>query len=251
MNRVYTHRKNGNGNGNGNKREVIELLKNENVIKSVNQTLKRGVKIKCKNERQKKYIKLIKDKEIVLCKGPAGVGKSFISVAQALDLLYKSNNKYEKIFIITPLVPSDESIGYLKGSLTEKMDPYLYSTYYIIDNLIGEYTRKKLVEDKIIVPLALGFIRGINLDNCIVLGEETQNMTINSMKTLLTRIGYNSKFIISGDIEQIDRFKNKDSSGLKDAFERFQGIDRIGFMEFYKEDVVRNPIISDILEKYD
>lgn len=244
------HKRNGNGNGNGGT-DVMELVRDDNMyVKSTTSIIRRNIRIKCKNERQKEFINLIKNKEIILCKGPAGVGKSYISIAEALRLLNLQNNKFKKIFIITPLVPSEESIGYLKGDLDAKMAPYLYSTYYIMDSIIGEEARKKLVEEKIIIPIALGFLRGVNIDDAILIAEEFQNSTTGQMKTLLTRIGYNSKFIISGDIEQIDRFKNRDDSGLKDAFERFKGIENIGFMEFKNEDVVRNPLITEMLKKY-
>ena len=130
------------------------------------------------------------------------------------------------------------------------MDPYLYSIYYLVDKLVGEDVRKKLVENEIISPLAISYLRGVNIDNAILISDETQNMTIKGMKTLLTRIGFNSKFILSGDINQIDRFKNENDSGLKYAFENLNDLEGVGVFEFGKEDIVRNKIISEILERF-
>jgi len=175
---------------------------------------------------------------------------SYISIVKALELLKNPKNSYKKIIIITPVVESEERIGYLKGSLSDKLDPYLYSTYYLIDKVIGEFNRKKLIELEIIRPLAIAYLRGINIDNSIVLFEEAQNSTKRGMKTFLTRIGYNTKFIISGDIEQIDRFKNVNESGLKDVLEKLDSVDDVGIMKFDNEDIVRNPLISKILDKY-
>jgi phosphate starvation-inducible PhoH-like protein len=206
--------------------------------------------VKCKNKKQKDFINLIDEKEIIICKGPAGVGKSYLSIVEALKLLQKPDNSYDKIYIITPAVESEESYGFLPGDINDKLSEYLFSTYYIIDKLIGKQAREKLIEKEIIKPLALGFLRGCNLDNCIMIFEEAQNSTKKSMKTVLTRIGYNSKFIISGDMEQVDRFKDVKESGLYDAFERLKSIEKIGVFEFDNEDIVRNPIIKDILDKY-
>lgn len=206
--------------------------------------------VKCKNKKQKDFINLIEEKEIIICKGPAGVGKSYLSIVEALKLLQRPDNSYDKIYIITPAVESEEKLGALPGDVASKIDPYIFSTYYLIDKLIGKQAREKLVEKEIIQPIAFAYLRGINLDNCILLGEELQNTTKGQFKTLITRIGYNAKFILSGDLEQIDRFRKKDESGLADAFDRFQNIDKIGFFEFDNEDVVRNPLITEILKKY-
>jgi phosphate starvation-inducible PhoH-like protein len=234
--------------------EILTKMVQEGINisdKKFAESMLRGkIDLKCKNPKQKLFSKLIDENQIILCKGPAGVGKSYISVVKALELLKNPKNNYEKIIIITPVVESEEKIGYLKGSLEDKLDPYLFSTYYLIDKVIGEENRKKLVEMEIIKPLAIAYLRGVNIDNSIVIFEEAQNSTKKAMKTFLTRIGYNSKFIISGDIEQIDRFKDENDSGLKDVLDKLDNVDDVGIMEFANEDVVRNPIISKILDKY-
>lgn len=238
-----------------NNMEVLTKVANEGYEisdKKVAETILRGkVNLKCKNPKQKKLSKMIDNNQITLCKGPAGVGKSYISVVKALELLKNPKNSYNKIIIITPIVESDDHIGFLKGNIDEKINPYLYSTYYLIDKIIGDENRKKLVELEIIKPMVTSFLRGVNIDNSIVIFEEAQNSTKKGMKTFLTRIGYNSKFIISGDIEQIDRFKNDEDSGLKDILEKLDGVDEVGIMDdFNNEDVVRNPLISKILDRY-
>jgi len=218
--------------------------------KQYGEVLLKKVNLKCKNQKQKEFINMIEEKEIIICVGESGVGKSYLSIAKALELLKDSSKGYEKIFIITPIVESEDNIGFLKGSLTEKMDPYLYSIYYLIDKMVGEDTRKKLVDNEIIAPLCISYLRGVNIDNAILISDETQNMTIKGIKTLLTRIGFNSKFILSGDINQIDRFKNENESGLKYAYENLKDIDGVGLFEFTKEDIVRNKIIGQILDKF-
>jgi len=212
------------------------------------------VKIRCKNEKQKDFIKIIDSNQISICIGPAGVGKSYISIIKALQLLADSSNNYHNIYIITPAVESEEKLGYLPGDLEDKLEPYLYSTYKLIDKIIGIENRKKLVESEIIKPLALAYLRGWNIDNSILIFEEAQNCTPKQMKTVLTRIGFNSKFIISGDLEQTDRYNKKNSSGLYDAFTLMKGAKGVGVYEFIvdrPEDIVRNPIIAGILQRYD
>jgi phosphate starvation-inducible PhoH-like protein len=151
-------------------------------------------------------------------------------------------------------------LGSLPGNVDEKLAPYLFSTYYLIDKIIGKPAREILVEKEIIVPIALAYLRGVNLDNCILIAEEMQNSTISSFKTLLTRIGENCKMIISGDIDQIDRFRDKNQSGLFDSLNRFtytdengqikSKVDGLNIFQFAPEDIVRNKIISNILDKY-
>ena len=228
-------------------------LTNDDVFtkKQYAEVLLKRVNLKCKNQKQKEFIKAIDENEITICIGDSGVGKSYLSIAKALELLRDGKNGYDKIYIITPIIESEESIGYLRGDLDMKTAPYLYSIYYLVDKIVGEETRKKLVENKIIEPLYMSYLRGINICDSVLIGDETQNLTIKGVKTLLTRIGFNSKFILSGDLNQIDRFKNPKESGLKYAYENLQGIPGIGFIEFSKDDIVRNPIISPILERFE
>jgi phosphate starvation-inducible PhoH-like protein len=135
--------------------------------------------------------------------------------------------------------------------LEEKLDPYIFPSYYLLNKIIGKESREKLKQIEVIEVFALAYMRGMNIDNSILIFEEAQNSSPSQMKLLLTRIGFNSKFFISGDIEQTDRYKDKRHSGLFDAIEKFSDVPDIGVHKFGDEDVVRNPLISKILRKYD
>jgi phosphate starvation-inducible PhoH-like protein len=223
-----------------------EIMESNNVVKKVDNFNK----FKPKNKSQSDYIKLIKDYEISICSGPAGTGKSFCAIATAIELILDKTTPYKKLIITTPAVEADEKIGYLPGSVIEKISPYMESSFYLVDKIIGKEMREKLTSQNIIVIEALGLIRGRTFENCIVFLEEAQNTTPRQMKTFLTRIGENAKFIISGDIEQSDKFKSGKQSGLFDAMTRLRVIEEIGFHDFMSYDIVRNPIITKILDEY-
>jgi phosphate starvation-inducible PhoH-like protein len=216
----------------------------------INSVIKRKQKSKFLSENQKDYYDLLINNQITICSGPAGVGKSYISMKAAVDLLIDPNNSYEKIIIVRPAVEAEEKLGSLPGNLEEKLDPYIFPSYYLLNKIIGKEAREKLKEYEVIEVFALAYMRGMNIDNSILIFEEGQNSTPNQMKLLLTRIGYNSKFFISGDLEQTDRYKDKKQSGLYDALQRFSGIPDIGIYDFKNAKNVRNPLISEILVKY-
>ncbi len=216
------------------------------------QILKRKTKEKFLSENQKKYYDLLINNQIVICTGPAGVGKSFISMKTAIDLLVDNGSPYEKIIIVRPAVESSDSkLGSLPGDLREKMDPYVYASLYLLHKIIGKEMTQKLEEFGFIEIMALSFMRGINVDNAILIFEESQNCTPSEMKMVLTRIGFNSKFFISGDIEQSDKFKQKEKSGLYDSLTRLKDVKDVETFKFTPDDVVRNPIIKEILKRYD
>jgi phosphate starvation-inducible PhoH-like protein len=213
--------------------------------------IKRKSKNKFLTENQKEYYRILTSNQITICSGPAGVGKSYIAMKAAVDLLMEPDNGYEKIIIVRPAVEAEEKLGALPGNLEEKLDPYIFPSYYLLNKIIGKESREKLKDAEVIEVFALAYMRGMNIDNAILIFEEAQNSTPNQMKLLLTRIGSNSKFFISGDLEQTDRYKDKKQSGLYDAITRFNYINDIGTFEFNEKDVVRNPLISKILQKYD
>jgi phosphate starvation-inducible PhoH-like protein len=166
-------------------------------------------------------------------------------------LLWDDSNKYEKIIIVRPAVEAEEKLGSLPGGLEEKLDPYIYPSYYLLNKIIGKDARETLKDQGYIEVAALAYMRGWNVDNTILVFEEAQNATPAQIKLLLTRIGFNSKFFLSGDLEQSDKFKDKTKSGLYDAKKRLEGVKGIGVFEFSSDDIVRNPIISEILNRYD
>jgi len=217
----------------------------------INSIIKKKQKSKFLSDNQKDYYDILIKNQITICSGPAGVGKSYISMKAAVDLLMDPNNSYEKIIIVRPAVEAEEKLGSLPGNLEEKLDPYIFPSYYLLNKIIGKDAREKLKESEVIEVFALAYMRGMNIDNSILIFEEAQNATPNQMKLLLTRIGFNSKFFISGDLEQTDRYKDKKQSGLYDALQRFNGIDDIGVYDFKNAKNVRNPLISKILVKYD
>lgn len=216
----------------------------------VNKILPKRVRLKCKNKTQKNFSNLITEHEIVIASGPAGVGKSYVAIARAIELLQNKTNSYDKIIIAKPAVEAGEKHGFMPGDMREKMEPHIASSLDIVDKIIGKKARLELEESEILLIQPLAFLRGKSIDNSIVIIEEAQNMSPNQMKTLLTRIGNNSKFVISGDLDQSDRFKNVEDSGLYDALHRHKNIKEIGFHEFKVQDIVRNPIISKILHNY-
>ena len=218
----------------------------------ISSVIKRKTKDKFLTSNQKKYYDTLIDSEITICSGPAGVGKSYITMKAALDLLADPETPYEKIIIVRPAVEAEEKLGSLPGNVEEKLDPYIFPSYYLMNKIIGKESREKLKDADIIEVFALAFMRGMNIDNSILIFEEGQNATPSQMKLLLTRIGFNSKFFISGDVEQSDKFKNKTHSGLWDAIEKFRDDENISVFEFTDEkDIVRNKLISKILKKYE
>jgi len=224
---------------------------NPNKKLSIKEIIGKTTRKKFLSENQKEYYNKLTNSEITICSGPAGVGKSFVAMRAAVDLLLDETNSYEKLIIVRPAVEAEEKLGSLPGNLEEKLDPYIFPSYYLLNKIIGKESREKLKQHDVIEVFALAYMRGMNIDNSILIFEEAQNCTPSQMKLLLTRIGFNSKFFISGDVEQTDRYRDKTQSGLYDALNRFKDIENISVFEFGNEDVIRNPIISKILKKYE
>jgi phosphate starvation-inducible PhoH-like protein len=212
--------------------------------------IKKG-KDKFLTQSQREYYDKLRRNQITVCSGPAGVGKSFIAMKAAVDLLAEHDSPYEKIIIVRPAVEAEEKLGSLPGNVEEKLDPYIFPSYYLLNKIIGKESREKLKAMEVIEVFALAYMRGMNIDNSILIFEEAQNATPKQMKLLLTRIGTDSKFFISGDLEQTDRYKDKKHSGLWDALERLKNMSEVGVHQFGDEDVVRNPIITELLKRYE
>ena len=227
----------------------------ERIVKSKKEQIcsiiKRKTKQKFLSESQKEYYEKLESNQITICSGPAGVGKSYIAMKGAVDLLSDPNTPYEKIIIVRPAVEAEEKLGSLPGNVEEKLDPYIFPSYYLLNKIIGKEDREKLKDIEAIEVFALAYMRGMNNDNSILIFEEAQNSTPSQMKLLLTRIGFNSKFFISGDLEQFDRHKDKTQTGLWDAMKKFRDLPNVGVHEFGDGDVVRNPLITQILKRYE
>jgi phosphate starvation-inducible PhoH-like protein len=229
--------------------ESLRPLSKKDIIGKI---IKRKTKDKFLTENQKQYYNILMENEITICSGPAGVGKSYLVMKAAIDLILNPDTPYEKLIIVRPAVESSDSkLGSLPGDLREKMDPYVYASLYLLHKIIGKDTTEKLEETGFIEIMSLSFMRGINVDNAVLIVEETQNATPSEMKMVLTRIGFNSKFFISGDIEQSDKFRQKEKSGLYDIINRLENIKGIEIFKFGPDDVVRNPIIKEILKRYE
>lgn len=208
-------------------------------------------KFEPKNENQRLLSKLIKTKDVVICGGPAGTGKTFVACAEALKLLVSHDSPIRKIIIAKSVtVTEGEEIGFLKGTMKEKMEPFMESFTDNFHKIIGKTLTQKLVDQEIIQILPLAYIRGRSIDNTIIILDEAQNVTLKNMRTAMTRIGDNSKLVIIGDSKQID-IRKKAESSLEIVMEIFEGKERFGLMRFKKSDIVRNPIIIEIEEEFE
>lgn len=207
-----------------------------------------SVNIKCKNENQKLVIESIKNNEITIVSGLPGTGKTFLACAEALKLI-KTKPKYKKILLVKSVIQlSGEELGFLPGDLKDKLDPYMISFIDNFEKIIGESLTNKLRELGLIQIQPLAFVRGRSIDNTIIIVDEAQNISIQNMRTLMTRIGDNSKMVILGDVKQKD-IKNPKNSSLEVVIDKFEGIDGFGCVSLRNpDDIVRNPIIK-IIEK--
>ena len=210
-----------------------------------------SVNYKCRTENQGKLRETIRSNEITIVSGLPGTGKTYIACAEALKLI-KSKPKYKKILLVKSVTQlKGEELGHLPGDLNEKFDPFLGSFIDNFEKIIGESLTKKLRELGIINIQRLAFVRGRSIDNTIIVVDEAQNITLDNMRTLMTRIGDNSKMIILGDVKQKD-LRNKKDSSLEVIIDKFNHIDNFGCVELRNpEDVVRNPIIKVIEETFD
>jgi len=206
------------------------------------------IRVKCANEKQKELKKAIEEKEITISIGPAGTGKTYVSLKTALHIL-KTQPQYRRIILIKSLqVIKGEETGFLPGTLREKMEPYMHSFTGNIDKIFGDrITCGKLMDSGIIAVEPIAFIRGNTLDNSIIIIDETQNIDMHTFKTIVTRIGRNSKMVFLGDIEQVDRKMIKESC-LERVHRGFLNSDFIATVEFVNDECVRNEIIPKVLD---
>lgn len=235
----------------------IDLLKKEDksdlssISNEIIVTTAYGKPLKAKTAGQRNYIESIKKNPIVFGIGPAGTGKTYLAMAMAVRAF--KNKEVNRIILTRPAVEAGESLGFLPGDLQEKIDPYLRPLYDALFEIMGNETYQKLQENGVIEVAPLAYMRGRTLDNSFVILDEAQNTTNEQMKMFLTRIGYGSRAIVTGDITQVDLPKGK-KSGLKTIRRILQGIEGIGFVEFSGIDVVRHPLVQKIInayEKYD
>lgn len=218
-------------------------FQNELIATSFN-----GKPYKCKTLNQYVFVKQTKENDLIFAIGPAGTGKTFIAVMLAINALRKGEVK--KIIITRPAVEAGESLGFLPGDLKEKIDPYLMPIYDALDSLLGSEQKDKYIEKGIIEVMPIAYMRGRTLDEAFIILDEAQNTTDRQMLMFLTRLGFNSKMIVNGDVTQIDLNISKNNSGLVTAINRLKGIEKIGFVEFNNNDVVRNPLVQKIIEKF-
>jgi phosphate starvation-inducible PhoH-like protein len=207
-----------------------------------------GKVIRAKSPNQKRMVELVKENDIMFAIGPAGTGKTYTAVALAVKAL--KNKEIKRIILTRPAVEAGENLGFLPGDLKEKIDPYLRPLYDALDDMIPPEKLKQHIENRVIEIAPMAFMRGRTLDNAYVILDEAQNATDMQLKMFLTRMGPHAKFIVTGDLTQIDLPK-KQQSGLLKATRILEGIKGIVFAYLTFEDVVRHRLVKDIIKAYD
>lgn len=233
-----------------------EMIEVDNFVQSKRQENKIfpqiKIEVKPKTDNQKKLVEAIRNNEIIITSGLPGTGKTFLACAEALKMLKNPDLSYQKIILVKSVTTlKDEEIGFLKGTMEEKMEPFMDSFLDNFHKIIGEVLTNKLREQGYIQIKPIAYVRGRSIDKSIIIIDEAQNITLDNMRTLMTRIGDNSKMIILGDVKQKD-IRNKKESSLEVVIDKFK--DRLGFgiVELRNaEDIVRNPIIKVIEDIFD
>ena len=229
-------------------KQEVEAWIYQNNTEETRMTDTMTITVKCKTENQKSWVNAIKEKELIICSGPAGTGKTYLACAEALKLI-KRYAKYRKIVIVKSVTTlKNEEIGFLKGNLREKMEPFMFSFVHNFEKLVGQSITSRLRELKTIEEMPIAYMRGINLDRSIIIVDEAQNISRENIRTIMTRLGKDSKMVFLGDERQQD---SKGGNGLTFLMGHFTGIEEIGCVQFTKADVVRNPLVAKIERVFD
>lgn len=226
-----------------NKEDLYSQLRKQVIAKT-----RSGKNIFPKTIGQKEFVDNMLKKDVTFAIGPAGTGKTFLSVAYAVQLL--KNNKIKKIILTRPAVEAGESLGFLPGDLKEKVDPYLRPLYDALNDMLGSEMTERYLENGVIEIAPLAYMRGRTLNDAFVILDEAQNSTSSQIKMFLTRLGFNSKMVINGDVTQID-LKDSHDSGLLSAFKILEKIQDLAFIKLTSKDVVRHPLVQKIIDAYE
>ena len=210
---------------------------------------RKGRSVRVKNYSQRQYVQAVRNNDLVFGIGPAGTGKTYLAVVMAVAALKR--HEVERLVLTRPAVEAGESLGFLPGDLKEKVDPYLRPIYDALNSILGAEHTERLIERGVIEIAPLAYMRGRTLENSFVILDEAQNTTRAQMKMFLTRLGFGSKMIVNGDKTQIDLPKGHSQSGLVDAEHILSGLPHIGFVHFNAADVVRHPVVSEIISAYE
>lgn len=220
----------------------------QTLQKDVLAKTRRGEQIRAKTFRQRQYIEALRKRDLTFCIGPAGTGKTFLAVVVAVQALL--DNKYEKLILTRPAVEAGEKLGFLPGDLQQKVNPYLRPLYDAINEFIEPDKVPSLIEKGVIEIAPLAYMRGRTLNNAFVIVDEAQNTTPAQMKMLLTRLGFRSRMVVTGDMTQSD-LPSQQKSGLVTAFQILKNVEGIAFCEFSQKDVVRHALVQRIVAAYE
>ena len=230
-------------------RTVIEVIKaGENRTGSLALQTDGGKYMRPRTDGQGRYVQAMKSNDVVVCVGPAGTGKTYLAVGWAVSLLKSAAVK--KIILVRPAVEAGERLGFLPGDLKEKINPYLRPLFDSLADLLDQGTVEKYMASEIIEIAPLAYMRGRTLNNACIILDEGQNTTVAQMKMFLTRMGFNSKVVVTGDMTQVDLPRTV-RSGLFDAVQRLKDIDGIAIIHLADTDIVRNPLVQKIVNAYD
>ena len=220
----------------------------DEILRSVVAITHRGKQIRCKTLGQQQYVQAIRDHDLTFAVGPAGTGKTYLAMALAVVAL--KNKEIERIVLTRPAVEAGEKLGFLPGDMTQKVDPYLRPLYDALYDFMGVDSYQKLVERGVVEVAPLAYMRGRTLSDSFIILDEAQNTTSEQMRMFLTRLGFNSKVVVTGDVTQTDLPFGK-RSGLAEALEILDGIPEIGMVHLTSKDVVRHELVQRIVDAYE
>ena len=225
-----------------------ESTGSDNESDSLPRVKNRRGKIKGRGKSQQQYLEQIETNDLTIGVGPAGTGKTYLAVASAVEAL--ENDLVDRLILVRPAVEAGERLGFLPGDLAQKIDPYLRPMYDALFEMLGQQKVAKYIERNVIEIAPLAYMRGRTLSDAFIILDEAQNTTIDQMKMFLTRIGFGSKSVITGDITQVDLPRDK-TSGLRHALKILTDIEGIGVTRFKKDDIVRHPLVKKIVHAYE